>query len=117
MFLIVNLTVAAQVLSKRPHVLHNAELTVRKPASKDQWRLLLCGISPGTHKELIELYVENMMDMEEEDYTLYPSPGRDLILIHLRQPLSKGPVKAHFFVLCIQMLQISGKHVWILFLL
>ncbi|XP_071355865.1 protein mono-ADP-ribosyltransferase PARP10 [Trachinotus anak] len=80
---------AAQVLSKGHHVLHNVELSVRKPASKDQCRLLLRGINPNTSIEMIELYVENMMVLNVKEYTLYPSPGRDSILIHLSQPLSK----------------------------
>ncbi|XP_010739267.3 uncharacterized protein parp10 isoform X1 [Larimichthys crocea] len=78
---------AARVLSKGHHVLHNVELSVRKPASKDPCRLLLQGINPKTSSEMIELYVENMMDIS--DYALHPSPGRDSILIHLRQPFSK----------------------------
>ncbi|XP_056154745.1 protein mono-ADP-ribosyltransferase PARP10 [Lampris incognitus] len=80
--------VAVRVLSKRPHILNNVQLTVREPASKDQRRMLLRGINPSTNMELVELYVENMMGIDVKDYTLYPSPGRDLILIHLCQPLS-----------------------------
>lgn len=80
---------AARVLSKGNHVLHNVELSVRKPASKDQCRLLLRGIKPNTSTEMIELYVENMMGLNVPDYTLYPSPGRDFILIHLSQPFLK----------------------------
>ncbi|TKS88659.1 Poly [ADP-ribose] polymerase 10 [Collichthys lucidus] len=78
---------AARVLSKGHHVLHNVELSVRKPASKDPCRLLLQGINPKTSSEMIELYLENMMDIS--DYDLHPSPGRESILIHLRQPFSK----------------------------
>ncbi|XP_056254673.1 protein mono-ADP-ribosyltransferase PARP10 [Seriola aureovittata] len=80
---------AAQVLSKGHHILHNVELCVRKPASKDQCRLLLRGINPTTFSEMIELYVENMLGLNVTEYTLYPSPGTDFILIHLSQPLSK----------------------------
>lgn len=80
---------AARVLSKGHHVLHNVELTVRKPASKDQCRLLLRGVSPDTCIELIELYVENLMGLDEGDYTLSRSPGKDLILIHCHQPFSQ----------------------------
>ncbi|XP_042362376.1 LOW QUALITY PROTEIN: uncharacterized protein parp10 [Plectropomus leopardus] len=80
---------ATRVLSKGNHVLHNVELTLRKPASKDPCRLLLRGINPNTCTEMIELYVENMMGLNVPDYTLHPSPGRDLILIHLSQPFSK----------------------------
>lgn len=85
-------TAAARVLSKGHHVVHNVELVVRKPAPKDPCRLLLRGVKPTTHDEMIELYVENMMDVD--DYVLYPSPGRDLILIHLSQPLAKGLLNA-----------------------
>ncbi|XP_076013272.1 protein mono-ADP-ribosyltransferase PARP10 [Genypterus blacodes] len=81
--------VAAQVLSKVHHVLHNAELTLRKPPSKDQCRLLLRGLNPSTCTEMLELYVENLMGLDVEDYTLYPSPGKDVVLIQLNQPLSK----------------------------
>ncbi|CAI5690010.1 unnamed protein product [Oreochromis niloticus] len=77
---------AARVLSKGHHVLHNAELSVRKPASKDSCRLLLRGINPNTDTEMIELYVENTMGLE--DYNLFASPGRDLILIQFREPLA-----------------------------
>ncbi|XP_053190615.1 uncharacterized protein parp10 [Scomber japonicus] len=80
---------AAQVLSKGHHVLHNVELTVRRPASKDRCRLLLRGIKPSTSIEMIELYVENMLGLNMSEYTLYPSKGRDLILIHLTQPFTK----------------------------
>ncbi|XP_041868062.1 protein mono-ADP-ribosyltransferase PARP10 isoform X2 [Melanotaenia boesemani] len=80
---------AARVLSKGHHVLHNIELIVRKPPSKDPCRLLLRGINPGTSLEMIELYVENMMDLNMTDYTLHPSPGSDFVLIHFCQPFSK----------------------------
>uniref|UniRef100_A0A3B5L9R5 RRM domain-containing protein n=1 Tax=Xiphophorus couchianus TaxID=32473 RepID=A0A3B5L9R5_9TELE len=87
---------AARVLSKRHHVVHNSELSVRKPPSKDQSRLLLRGVSPYTSTEMIELYVENMMDLNVTDYALIPSPEKDFILIHLSQPLSKGRMGVFF---------------------
>lgn len=68
---------------------------MRKPASKDRCRLLLQGINPNTSPEMIELYVENMMGLNVSDYTLYPSPGKDFILIHLSRPFSKGVLNAH----------------------
>uniref|UniRef100_A0A1A7XRH0 Poly [ADP-ribose] polymerase n=3 Tax=Iconisemion striatum TaxID=60296 RepID=A0A1A7XRH0_9TELE len=80
---------AARVLSKGHHVLLNTELSVRKPPSKDRRRLLLRGTNPDTNTEMIELYVENMMDLNVTDYTLITAPGRDYILIHLSQPFSK----------------------------
>ncbi|KAM7383842.1 hypothetical protein PAMA_011284 [Pampus argenteus] len=80
---------AARVLSKEHHVLHNVELSLRKPVLNDRYRLLLCGINPNTSTEMIELYVENMIGLNLNDYTLHPLLGRDLVLIHLRQPFSK----------------------------
>uniref|UniRef100_A0A3Q2QSX4 RRM domain-containing protein n=1 Tax=Fundulus heteroclitus TaxID=8078 RepID=A0A3Q2QSX4_FUNHE len=85
---------ASRVLSKKHHVVHNAELSVRKPRQKDRCRLLLRGISPYTSAEMIELYVENMMDLNAADYTLIPSAQRDLLLIHLHQPLTKGQISS-----------------------
>ncbi|KAK5613509.1 hypothetical protein CRENBAI_020932 [Crenichthys baileyi] len=80
---------AARVLKKRHHVVHNSKLIVRKPPSKDRCRLLLRGISPHTSTEMIELYVENLMDLNITDYTLIPSPESNFFLIHLSRPLSK----------------------------
>ncbi|XP_029977063.1 protein mono-ADP-ribosyltransferase PARP10 [Salarias fasciatus] len=80
---------AARVLSKGHHVVHNVELLVRRPAAKDPRRLLLRGVNPGTSSEMIELYVENMMGLNTQDYTLLPAPGRDLVLIHLSQAFTK----------------------------
>ncbi|XP_037549572.1 protein mono-ADP-ribosyltransferase PARP10-like [Nematolebias whitei] len=78
---------AARVLAKGHHVLLNTELRVKKPPSKDQRKLLLRGTNPDTATEMIELYVENLMDLNLTDYTLIPSPGGDVIVIHLSQPL------------------------------
>ncbi|XP_034561260.1 protein mono-ADP-ribosyltransferase PARP10 [Notolabrus celidotus] len=80
---------AARVLTKGHHVLHNAELCVRKPATKDPCRLLLRGINPNTNAEMIDLFVENMMGLNPPDFSLHHSPGRDLLLIQLSQPFSK----------------------------
>lgn len=71
-------------------MLHNTKLSVRRPASKDRYSLLLRGLNPDTVTEMIELYVENMIGLNDSDYTLHPSPEREMILIKLKQPLSKG---------------------------
>lgn len=83
------------MLSKGHHVLHNVELSVRKPASKDRCRLLLRGLNPNTSTEMVELYVENTMGLDDSDYTLIPSPGGDFILVQLQQPFSQGVLTAH----------------------
>lgn len=80
---------AAQVLTKGHHVLHNVEMSVRRRAAKDPRRLLLRGINPSTSSEMLELYVENVFGLNDTDYSLYRSAGNDLLLIELRQPLSK----------------------------
>lgn len=83
-------TAATRVLSKGAHSLHNVKLQVRRPPLKDPCRLLLRGINPNTSMEMVELYVENMMDLNVGEYTLFPSPGGDVILIQLSQPISTG---------------------------
>ena len=83
-------TVATRVLSKERHVVYNAEITVRRPVLKDQRRLLLCGIQPQTCMELVELYVENVMEVDVDEYTLTLLPGQDALLVHLHQPLATG---------------------------
>ncbi|KAJ8403065.1 hypothetical protein AAFF_G00359810 [Aldrovandia affinis] len=85
--------VAARVLAKGHHVLQDASLKVRKQAPKDPGKLLLRGINPHTHLELVELYVENTTGMATGDYTLYPSQGKDLVLIHFHRPISKEEFK------------------------
>lgn len=80
---------AARVLSKEHHVIHNVELSVRKPASKDPCRFLLKGINPSTSIEMIELYVENLLDLNAPEYTLLRSPDNKLILIQLNEPLAQ----------------------------
>lgn len=80
---------AVRVLSKEHHVVHNVELSVRKPASKDPYRFLLKGINPSTSIEMIELYVENLLNLSDPEYTLHPAPDNKLILIQLSQPLAQ----------------------------
>ena len=52
--------------------------------------MLLRGVNPTTSMDLVELYVENMIGLDMEDYKLERFPGKDLVLIHLHQPFSKG---------------------------
>uniref|UniRef100_A0A3B1JK99 RRM domain-containing protein n=2 Tax=Astyanax mexicanus TaxID=7994 RepID=A0A3B1JK99_ASTMX len=80
--------VAARVLSKASHSISNSQLTVRKKPSKDHGKFVLRGLSPNTVLDMVELFVENLTGTDE--FSLYPSPGRDLVLIHLRNPLTEG---------------------------
>ncbi|XP_036421770.1 protein mono-ADP-ribosyltransferase PARP10-like isoform X2 [Colossoma macropomum] len=81
--------VAARVVSKGSHKLSDAELIVRRKPPKDRGKFLLRGLSSSTNPELVELYVENLMGINSDDYTLYPSAGKDLVLINLHTPLSQ----------------------------
>lgn len=80
--------VAARVLSKDSHSISNCQLTVRKKPSKDHGKFVLRGLSPNTVIDMVELFVENLTGTDE--FSLYPSPGQDLVLIHLRNPLTEG---------------------------
>lgn len=84
------MTAANRVLSKESHTLQNTELRVRRAARKDRRRLLLRGLSPNTSLDYIEMYVENTLSLNLEDYQLHFTPARDSVLIQLSQPLSEG---------------------------
>lgn len=82
---------AAGVLSKGSHVLLDTTFTARRKPPKDPGKLLLKGLNPNTGLDFLELYVENITDMEVgRDISLFPSPSKDLVLIHLNRPLTKG---------------------------
>lgn len=86
---------AARVLSKEHHVIHNVELSVRKPAAKDPRRFLLKGVNPSTSIEMIELYVENLLNVSVPEYTLLPNADSTIVLIQLSQPLAQDFQKLH----------------------
>ncbi|XP_073677920.1 protein mono-ADP-ribosyltransferase PARP10 [Garra rufa] len=78
---------AARVVSKT-HVLQKTTLTVRRKPPKDPGKLLLKGLNPQTSLDHVELFVENITGMGcETDFILYPSPSKDMVLVHLKTPL------------------------------
>ncbi|KAK7124728.1 hypothetical protein R3I94_018947 [Phoxinus phoxinus] len=80
---------AVSVLSKS-HVLLNSTLTLRRKPPKDPGKLLLRGLNPHTSLDHVELFMENITRMAfDTDFTLYPSPNKDLVLVHLKRPLPK----------------------------
>ncbi|XP_016418616.1 poly [ADP-ribose] polymerase 10 [Sinocyclocheilus rhinocerous] len=80
---------AVRVVSKT-HVLQNNTLTVRRKPPKDPGKLLLKGLNPHTSLDHVELYIENVTGMNyETDFILYPSPNKDLVVVHLKNPLDK----------------------------
>ncbi|KAI5607270.1 poly [ADP-ribose] polymerase 10, partial [Silurus asotus] len=84
-----NADAAVRVVEKGSHTLSNATLIVRKKPWKDVGKLLLRGLSLTTSHDMLELYVENLTGIESDHYTLYPSPGKDLVLVHLHQPAAE----------------------------
>lgn len=77
-------------MQKGSHTLMDAKLIVRKKPPKDHGKLVLRGLSPSTTRDMLELYVENLTGLDADNYSLYLSPGKDLVLIHLNQPAPEG---------------------------
>lgn len=77
-------------MQKSSHTLLDAKLIVRKQPPKDHGKLVLRGLSLGTSRDMLDLYVENLTGIDSDNYTLYLSPGKDLVLIHLHQPAGEG---------------------------
>ncbi|MCI4391759.1 hypothetical protein PGIGA_G00138000 [Pangasianodon gigas] len=84
-----NAEAATRVVQKGSHTLSDAKLIVRKRPPKDHGKLVLRGLSLSTSRDMLELYVENLTGIESDNYTLYLSPGKDLVLIHLHQPVAE----------------------------
>ncbi|XP_041932196.1 protein mono-ADP-ribosyltransferase PARP10 isoform X1 [Alosa sapidissima] len=80
---------AARVFSKSSHILSGATLKVQRKAPSDPQRFLLRGLDPHTSTELVELYVENVIGLETDEYKLFPSPGKNLVVIQFLQPISE----------------------------
>ncbi|XP_053718390.1 protein mono-ADP-ribosyltransferase PARP10 isoform X1 [Synchiropus splendidus] len=78
---------AARVLSRRCHSLQDIEFIVRKPASKDKYKLLLRGVTVTCPLWTVELYLENMMGMSA--FTLCLLSTSDLIIVHFHQPFTE----------------------------
>ncbi|XP_048849154.1 protein mono-ADP-ribosyltransferase PARP10 isoform X2 [Brienomyrus brachyistius] len=77
---------AERVLAKGSHTVQNNTLFVGKKAPHDPKRLLLRGIKPCTSLEMVQLYVENMTDVDSNEYTVIRSPKGDLALITFQNP-------------------------------
>ncbi|KAJ7338280.1 hypothetical protein JRQ81_011042 [Phrynocephalus forsythii] len=81
---------AQGVLSRATHLLQEARLDVQPAAPRDDGKVVLRGLSPLTSRDLLELYVERLLDCERGDYSLYRSPAGDRALVQLPQPLSQA---------------------------
>ncbi|XP_066531615.1 protein mono-ADP-ribosyltransferase PARP10-like [Hoplias malabaricus] len=88
-FVVMLRVIAARVVSNNSHTLNDEPLKVRRKPPTDSGKFLLRGLSPRTSLDTVELYVENLTVLDSEDYSLFPSAGKDLVLIHLQKPLSQ----------------------------
>ncbi|XP_035170322.1 protein mono-ADP-ribosyltransferase PARP10 [Oxyura jamaicensis] len=76
---------AQGVLARAPHRLQGAELRVRPAPPWDPAGLLLRGLSPQTPPELLELYVERVLERPPGAYSLHRAG--DWALLRLHEPL------------------------------
>lgn len=63
-------------------------LTVQPAAPRDYGKLVLQGLKPQSSLELVELYVEHMLDCERDAYSVYRCPAGDQVLVQLQAALS-----------------------------
>ncbi|XP_025031769.1 poly [ADP-ribose] polymerase 10 isoform X2 [Python bivittatus] len=78
---------AQRVLSRTDHVLQGVHLTVQPAAPRDYGKVVLRGLNPQSSLELVELYVERMLDCGREDYAIHRSPAGDQVLVQLQAAL------------------------------
>lgn len=79
---------AQRVLSKTDHALQGLHLTVQPAAPRDYGKVVLQGLNPQSSLELVELYVEHMLDCERDAYSVHRSPAGDQALVQLQVVLS-----------------------------
>ncbi|XP_061463212.1 protein mono-ADP-ribosyltransferase PARP10 isoform X2 [Rhineura floridana] len=97
---------AQRILSRTDHILQDAPLAVQPAAPRDYGKVVLQGLNPQTSLDLLELYVERMLNCEKGDYSVYRSHGGDRALVQLQEPLSN----AEFLTLAeqVQIRQLDG---------
>ncbi|XP_040403502.1 protein mono-ADP-ribosyltransferase PARP10 [Cygnus olor] len=83
---------AQGVLARGPHRLQGAELRVRPAPPWDPAGLLLQGVSPQTPPELLELYVEHVLERPPGTYSLHRTG--DWALLRLHEPLDDAALAA-----------------------
>ncbi|XP_068524200.1 protein mono-ADP-ribosyltransferase PARP10 [Anas acuta] len=83
---------AQSVLARAPHRLQGAELRVRPAPPWDPAGLLLGGVSPQTPPELLELYVEHVLERPPSAYSL--RRAGDWALLRLHEPLDDAALAA-----------------------
>ncbi|XP_028591728.2 protein mono-ADP-ribosyltransferase PARP10 [Podarcis muralis] len=81
---------AQRVLSRTGHQLQDAHLTVHPAAPRDYGKVVLQGLNPQTSRDLVELYVERMLNCESGDCSVFRSHRGDQALVQLPSPLSNA---------------------------
>uniref|UniRef100_A0A670IU48 Poly [ADP-ribose] polymerase n=1 Tax=Podarcis muralis TaxID=64176 RepID=A0A670IU48_PODMU len=81
---------AQRVLSRTDHQLQDARLTVHPAAPRDYGKVVLQGLNPQTSRDLVELYVERMLNCESGDCSVFRSPRGNQALVQLPSPLSNA---------------------------
>lgn len=79
--------------------MQNTTLSVGKKAPHDPKRLLLRGINPTTNLEMVQLYVENVTNVDSDEYSVIRSVKGDLALITFQNP--QGLCVCTMCVLCV----------------
>ncbi|XP_034980365.1 protein mono-ADP-ribosyltransferase PARP10 [Zootoca vivipara] len=81
---------AQRVLSRTDHRLQDAHLTVHPAAPRDYGKVVLQGLNPQTSQDLVELYVERMLNCESGVCPVFRSHRGDQALVQLTNPLSNA---------------------------
>ncbi|XP_033011911.1 protein mono-ADP-ribosyltransferase PARP10 [Lacerta agilis] len=99
---------AQRVLSRTDHQLQDAHLTVHPAAPRDYGKVVLQGLNPQTSRDLVELYVERMLNCESGVYSVFRSHRGDQALVQLPSPFSN----AEFLALAehVQSRPLDGAH-------
>uniref|UniRef100_A0A8C5RPV6 Poly [ADP-ribose] polymerase n=1 Tax=Laticauda laticaudata TaxID=8630 RepID=A0A8C5RPV6_LATLA len=79
---------AQRVLSRSDHALQGVQLTVQPAAPRDYGKVILQGLNPQSSLELVELFVEHLLDCERDAYSICRSPAGDQALVQLQVVLS-----------------------------
>ena len=93
--LICSFIVAARVISQKNHVLHGYTLHlahVRKPKDepKETDRLLISNLPPGTDDDFLILFLENVLEMEETDFSVAVLPDQLALIVFHKEYTVKG---------------------------
>ncbi|KAJ6661515.1 hypothetical protein lerEdw1_014425 [Lerista edwardsae] len=76
-----------RILSRSDHALQDTQLLVAPAAPRDPGKVVLRGLDPQSSPELVELFVERLLNCERADCSVLRSPAGDQALVQLPEPL------------------------------